>query len=181
MCVGNNAKARALSWGEFIDAVASPMIVFDRYLDVVAANRLAGAVSAAFRVGTNLGRFTFLNPMEEETAEQWTVEAAHVAAALRHSLKQHDPDQRFREIVGELVAQSESFAALWAAPTGAPDTHGVAVFRNPLVGTMHLAHEHLRRTDGEGHTVMVWAPADRESSERLERLRGLLTADPSAV
>ncbi|GAB3605170.1 hypothetical protein GCM10027413_05790 [Conyzicola nivalis] len=170
--------APALSWNDFIDAVASPMVVFDRYLDVVASNTLAQAVSAAFRVGSNLGRFTFLNPMVEETAAEWSSEARRVAAALRDSLRRHEADARFRELVGELMAQSEPFAQLWAAPAATPDTRGAVVFKNPLVGEIHLAYEHLHRPGSDGPTIMLWAPVDAASSERLQQLASILDANP---
>jgi hypothetical protein len=172
--VDEHAAATVLSWDEYVDAVASPMVVYDRHLDVVAANPLAGAVSAAFRVGTNLARFTILNPMVEETTDAWRVEAARVAALLREALTRHDADPRYRGLVGELVARSPSFAELWADPDAVPQRRGTSVFRNPLVGVLHLAHEHLRRADPDEHTILLWAPVDATTAERLEELRSML-------
>jgi hypothetical protein len=163
-----------LSWDEYVEAVASPMVVYDRHLDVVAANALAGAVSGAFRVGINLARFTILNPMVEETTDGWRVEAGRVAALLREALARHDEDPRYRGLVGELVARSAPFAELWADPGAVPERHGTSVFRNPLVGVLHLAHEHLRRADADEHTILLWAPVDPATAERLEELRAML-------
>jgi hypothetical protein len=176
--VDHHADATELSWDEYVDAVGSPMLVFDRHLDVVAANALAGAVSAAFRTGTNLARFAFLNPMVEETTEQWRVEARRVAAVLRESLDRHAEDQRFRSLVGELMAQSEPFAEIWAGPRTAPERHGTSVFRNPLVGVMLLAQEHLLRPESDEHTIVMWVPVGSDSSERLQRLQALLSTHP---
>ena len=165
----------ALSFNSYIAAVASPVLVFDRHLDVVDANELAGAVSAAFRIGTNLARFTFLNQMVEETTANWHAESRRTVAVLRDFLGRSNDDQRFRELLGELMAQSTTFADLWGGAVDEPETHGTSSFTNPLVGAMRLGYEHFRRPDDDEHVVMLWVPADRISAERLDRLREMVT------
>lgn len=161
---------------EFVDALVEPVVVLDRHLDVVAANRIAGAVSASLTVGTNLARFTFLNPYVEESADDWEAAAHRTAAMLRDSLEQHDEDPRFRELVGELMARSPAFATEWAAGDAGPDRQGVTTFENPLVGRVALRWEQLRRQDDHEHVLVVWAPIDDASAGRLDELRSLLGA-----
>ena len=163
---------------EFVDALTEPVVVLDRYLDVVAANRIAGAVSASLTVGTNLARFTFLNPYVEDSADDWEESVHRTAAMLRDSLEQHDEDPRFRELVGELMARSPAFASEWAAGRGGPLRRGVTTFENPLVGRVVLRWEHLRRDDDHEHVMVLWAPVDEASARGLDALRDLLRGEP---
>jgi hypothetical protein len=173
--VDDRAALTVLSWDEYVAAVASPMVVCDRYLDVVAANRLAGAVSGAFRVGTNLARSAFLDPRFEDTLGQWTAEARQIAAALRHRLQRHHDDPRYRALLGELMTHSGRFADSWAEqsaePSAVPERRGSSTFHNPLVGTLHLAHEELHRVDPDEHTIILWVPVDAATADRLDELR----------
>jgi hypothetical protein len=159
---------------EFVDALVEPVVVFDRHLDVIAANRIAGAVSASLTVGTNLARFTFLNPYVEESVDGWEAEAHRTAAMLRDSLEQHEEDARFRELLGELMARSTAFASEWAAGSVRPAQRGVTTFDNPLVGRIVLRWEQLRRSEDFEHVLVLWVPADDGSAARLEELRALL-------
>ncbi|WP_382304004.1 hypothetical protein [Herbiconiux sp. UC225_62] len=171
-------RESAGSLQEFVAGVSAPIVVFDKHLDVVAANEIAGAVSASFAVGVNLARFTFLNPMVEETTDDWASAAAMTASSLRASLEHYDEDQRFRELVGDLMTHSAAFAEQWAAasPTATPQS-GVSVFSNPLVGVLRLAYEQLRRPVPDEYTYILWAPVDPESADRLARLQGILRSD----
>ncbi|TDN41643.1 hypothetical protein EDF64_11740 [Curtobacterium flaccumfaciens] len=165
---------------EFVDALAEPVVVLDRHLDVVAANRIAGSVSASLTVGTNLARFTFLNPYVEESADDWEDSAHRTAAMLRDSLEQHDEDPRFRELVGELMARSPAFASEWAAGGDEPARRGLTTFENPLVGRVVLRWEQLRRPDDHEHVLVVWVPVDEASAHGLEALRDLLRGEPES-
>jgi hypothetical protein len=171
--VDDHAAVTALSWDDYADTFASPMVVCDRYLDVVAGNRLAGAVSDAFQVGTNLARSAFLNPAFEDTTGQWAAEARQIAVALRHRLQRHHDDPRFRALIGELMINSGRFADFWAEPSALPARRGTSAFHNPHVGTLHLAHEELHRADFDEHTIILWAPIDAVTTDRLEELRAM--------
>jgi hypothetical protein len=161
------------SWDEYVDAVSSPMVVYDRYLDVVAVNPLAGAVSRVFREGTNLARAAFLDPVVEDTLGQWAAEARQIAAALRYRLQRHHDDPRFRALLGELMTHSGRFADYWAETATEHERRGTSAFHNPLVGTLHLAHEELRRSEFDEQTIILWVPVDAATAERLEELRAL--------
>lgn len=160
---------------DFVDALAEPAVVFDRYLDVVAANRLAGAVSASLTVGTNLARFTFLNPHVEDSVAGWEAEAHRTAATFRDSLEQHEADTRFRQLLGELMARSPAFASEWAAGADRPAHRGVTTFDNPLVGRVVLRWEQFRRQEDTEHVLVVWTAADDDAAAHLDALRAVLS------
>lgn len=168
-------RTTTVSAQDFVDALLEPAVVFDRHLDVVAANGIAGAVSAALRVGTNLARSAFLESWDAESEEAWEAEAHRTVSMLRDSLQHHEADGRFRDLLGELMARSPAFATEWAAAPGRAAARGRSRFDNALVGELLLDWEQLaRRTDRE-HVMLVWAPADPTSAGRLERLREGLT------
>jgi hypothetical protein len=172
--VEDHAAVSGPSWDEYADAVASPVIVCDRYLDVVAGNSLAGAVSDAFQVGTNLARSAFLDPTFEDTTGQWAAEARQIAVALRHRLQRHHGDPRFRTLLGELMIGSGRFAESWAEPSMEPERRGTSTFRNALVGTLHLAHEERRLARSDEHTLILWVPVDAVTTDLLEELRAAM-------
>ena len=161
---------------EFVDALTEPAAVFDRHLDVVAANALAGAVSASMSVGTNLARFTFLNPYVEDAVAAWEREAHRTAAALRASLAAHGEDPRFRELIGELMAASPAFADEWTSDVAATVTHGTSTIENPLVGRMVLRWDQLLRGGDPDQVVILWTAADVESAARLALMRQRIAA-----
>lgn len=158
----------------FVDSISGPAAVIDQYLDVVAANQLAGAVSASLTVGTNLARFTFLNPQVEDTSADWPEEASRTAGLLRAAANQTDP--RFRELVGELMARSQRFADEWAGGVTVPQPAGVTTVDNPLVGKIVCAWEQQPWAGDETLAFVKLTPVDDPSAVRLEQLRQLLTA-----
>ncbi|MBT2502757.1 hypothetical protein [Curtobacterium sp. ISL-83] len=166
--------ATTLSLQEFVTALESPAAVVDRYLDVVAANRLAGAVTASFTVGTNLARFTFLNPFVEDSIGSWDLQAERNVGMLRDSVERFEEDDRFRDLLGELMARSPVFATKWAARSAVPERRGVTEFDNPLVGRLALGFEQLRRHGDDEYVVVLWAPVDDAARAGLRRLRELV-------
>ena len=164
----------ALTPQSVVDAMSNPGAVIDRYLDVVAANALAGAVSAALALGSNLARFTFLNPQVEDTSADWPEEARRTAGVLRAASERFGADARFRKLVGELMARSQRFADEWAAETAVPASAGMATVDNPLVGKIVCAWEQRPFATDDELTVVELVPTDQASTVRLERLRQLL-------
>lgn len=160
-----------------VETVDGPAAVFDRHLDVLAANRLAGAVSASMTVGTNLARFTFLNPYVEDSVDLWEDEVTRTAGALRASLEAHGEDARFRELIGELMTRSSTFADVWAAGATHSLTEGTSIFDNPMVGRLTLRWTQQQHRPDEGFVLIAWTPADAQSEERLRTLQVLLDAE----
>jgi len=134
-----------------------PAFALDRHLTVVAANRSARAVSAAFEPGANLARFAFLEPGPVGDSDREDATLATVVGLLRDSVDQHEGDDRFRNLVGELAARSEPFARLWAADSGRA-RHSGTVW---CVGRgARFEFQELRLVDDFEHTVVVLLSAD---------------------
>jgi len=146
-----------------------PAILRDRHLTVIASNPLAQAVSPAFHEGVNLVRFTFIDSAREHRLPCWNATATQVAAMLRDSLDQHEEDDSFTAIVGELSAKSREFAEAWAAESR-PSYSGTVVLLNQFVGEVTLSYQQLWVPDDYDDAILVWRPVDPPSSIALSRL-----------
>ncbi|MCU1405876.1 MAG: hypothetical protein JWQ43_2179 [Glaciihabitans sp.] len=147
-----------------------PAFVRDRHLTIVASNDLARAISPSFVEGINMVRFTFLNDIPGNDRECWGDAAQQVAAILRDSLDQHSEDGAFREIVGQLSAESRRFAEAWAdeVPT---EMSGSARFQHDFVGQLTLVYQQLWIAEDHDDALVVWRAADPETRQALTRLR----------
>lgn len=148
---------------------AIPAFVRDRYLTVLFANDLAMAVSTAFRDGVNLARSVFLESDVLRSNPYPDVIAEHVAGNLRESLNQHEADDGFERIVGELEARSTAFAEAWAHDE-TPDGADTFTFTPDVVGRMTLAYQQLSIPGSYDLTLVVWRPTDDTSRTALARL-----------
>jgi hypothetical protein len=152
-----------------------PAAVYDRHLTVRVANPLVHAVHPSFRPGANLARAAFLQPdgaplfRAAPGPADATPVGTKLATELRRLLDEHEEDQGFVELVGELAARSADFARLWAEP-GDAGPNGVVGFDNPLVGHLVLAYHRFAVPGPDGDTLLLWRGADEESAGRLGRL-----------
>src|SRR5262245_6073487 len=97
-----------------IEQLPIPAIVANRYLDVLAANPAARALSSGFTPGENFLRWRFLAPTAREVFVDWD-EATEGAVGGLLEVAGNDPDDpRLRELVDDLSGRSERFRELWA-------------------------------------------------------------------
>jgi hypothetical protein len=149
-----------------------PALLCDRHFTVLESNAMARALSPGFAVGMNLARFTFLEPAVDREHTMYGVAADQVVTLLRESLDQHKGDREFREIVGELSAKSLGFSVAWADDTLAAKSRDLIVFDKTPVGPVRLYYQVLRVPENTDDSLIVWAPADEDSRQALERLEG---------
>lgn len=126
-----------------------PAFARDRHLTVSASNASARALSPALVPGLNLAAFVFLSG---DGACAFAEELrAEVVAILRDSLHQHDQDEAFRALLGELEVKSPGFATLWADERH-PAAHGGRIAGT---GRRALYFQELRLVDDYDSTVVV--------------------------
>lgn len=99
---------------QLLDAINLPAFVESRMFDVLAANRLAGAVSPNLRPGVNRLRTIFLDPAEQALYPDWEKTAGGLVAGFRASVGGDVDDPRIVQLVGELSLGSDKFRRLWA-------------------------------------------------------------------
>lgn len=165
------------STAQFIAQLPFPAFAEGRYLDVLAANPLAAAVSPRLSAGNNRLRDVFLDEAEQDLFEDWERAAAALVAGFRRSLGRSVDDPRAVELVGELSLASSWFRTLWARHDIAERTGASVIFDHPAVGQLRLEREKLAVTGTDGIMLVVYrATPGTESAERVALLGSLSAA-----
>jgi transcriptional regulator with XRE-family HTH domain len=164
---------------QLLDAVELPAFVENRMFDVLAANRLATALSPAIRPGANRLRSVFLDTSERDLYLDWDRATGGLVASFRASLGTDIGDPRIAQLVGELSLASERFRQLWArhdvkALAGEP-----ARIRHPQVGMLELRREKLSIGDSGGQLLVIYHAEPGSQSARSLAL--LSRAAPGAA
>lgn len=171
--VASEEDVAAYAFAEVIDEFLMPAVLVNRYRDVLAANRLARALSPEFAPGQNLLRYRLLNPTAKEFYANWD-EATEIAVSGLRQLSGGCPlDPRMRELIAELSDASPRFRELWGrADVG--DRLGIHHFRHPEVGDLYLyRHKLLAPYPGGDHILMYRAEPGSETARALDELRAL--------
>jgi transcriptional regulator with XRE-family HTH domain len=150
----------------------TPAFVESRYMDVLAANDLAVALSPAFVPGVNIVRAVFLDEELRGLLADWEDVARTVVAQLRSLTADEVEDLRLSALVGELSGKSPEFERLWARH----DVHarGIPsrVFNHPHVGRLELRTEKFFVSDTAQLLIVYHAEPGTASAEALRRLVG---------
>ncbi|MEU4196389.1 helix-turn-helix transcriptional regulator [Kribbella sp. NPDC026611] len=146
----------------------TPAYVRDRQFDVVAANKLAMALSPLYTPGQNLVRGIFLDPAARELFPDWSDVAAQTAAALRAEANQQSP--YIVQLVADLMVD-DRFRELWAKHDVRPTRNELKVFNHPSVGPLTLRRQSLA-VAGTNSLVIITYHAEPSSpdAEVLTRL-----------
>ena len=155
----------------------TPAFVVSRYMDVLAANALATAVSPVFSSGVNVVRATFLDPEVRRLYRGWANIARNAVARLHAMAGPDVDDPRLGELVDELSAASEPFRRLWARHDVEFDGFPTHTIDHPLVGSFEVHVERFAITGAEGQTLIVHhADPGSPSEQGLCRLADLVAA-----
>ncbi|MFC0862182.1 helix-turn-helix transcriptional regulator [Sphaerimonospora cavernae] len=168
---------------QLLEAMAEvPALVLDRRNDILAWNRLGHALLAGHidpaapdnaSVRPNLTRMVFLDEHFRELYPNWPEEATLAVASLRLVAGRHPDDRRLAELIGQLVIQSEEFAARWARHPVRTCTSGIKQFCHPIVGSMELYFENLLIPGSSGQRITAYSAASGSPSETALRLLSL--------
>ncbi|HTW00699.1 MAG TPA: helix-turn-helix transcriptional regulator [Streptosporangiaceae bacterium] len=167
---------------QLLDVLGLPAFVESRMFGVLAANRLATALSPGIRPGANRLRSVFLDQEARDLYPDWEQATAAIVASFRASLGGDVDDPSIAQLVGELSLASERFRQLWArhdvrALSGAPER-----MRHPQVGMLELRREKLPVPDSGGQILVIYhAEAGSESARSLALLGSLAATDEAAA
>ena len=98
---------------QLIDQIPFPAMVCNRYLDVLAANPYARALTPGAAPGRNRMCSVFLDPAARERFVNWDELTDIAVCEFREAAGDLD-DPRWRALLDELSAGSERFRELWA-------------------------------------------------------------------
>jgi transcriptional regulator with XRE-family HTH domain len=159
-----------------LDALPMPAFVQSRYLDVLAANAMAQALSPTMRPGVNRLRAALLDPSEAELHDDWENATAAAVAQLRATMGTEADDPRMVELVGELSMKSDLFRRLWARQEVVRPSGGSARLHHPGVGDLILHREKLAIAGTEGQVLVIYHAEPGTSSADALALLGSVSA-----
>ncbi|MEI5011911.1 helix-turn-helix transcriptional regulator [Streptomyces sp. PmtA] len=151
----------------------TPAYVHGKYMDILAANDLAIALSPFHAPGHNGILAAFLEPEMRELYQDWDEMTARVVPYLRSIVGADIHDPRLIEIVGELSLNSERFRALWARQDVKRKTTGMTPFHHPQAGPLELRYEKLLIPSAGQTLVTYHAQPGSASEERLRLLASM--------
>ena len=135
----------------------TPAYVQGPFQDVLAANRLAVALSPIFTPGSNILRSVLLDPAVQEFTPGWEARVGSLVAALRLMVGPDVDDPRLTELVGELSVKSDLFRRLWSRHDAKPHPGGGRHhLRHPLVGDLDLYYEKFAVAGADGQLLVVY-------------------------
>ncbi len=143
--------------------------VLDPLLDIVAMNRLAGALFRPFASTRNLVEMTFLDPAGRDFYVDWERAAKGCVANLRATSGLYAGAPRRQELLERLTTGSRHFAELWAAHDVEPKTHEEKTLRHPEVGEFSIAFDAFEVSAIPGHQLVVYRAEPASSGERALR------------
>ncbi|MET7599127.1 helix-turn-helix domain-containing protein [Streptomyces sp. NPDC004082] len=152
----------------------TPAYVHGSYMDVLAANPLAVALSPFNGPGHNSILAAFLEPELRALHADWKEMTARIVPYLRSVAGPDVADPRLVEIVGELSVRSERFRKLWARQDVKHKATGTSRLQHPQVGTLELHYEKLLIPGSRGQTLVTYhAQPGSDSEDRLRLLASL--------
>ena len=160
----------------------TPAYVYGRYMDVLAANRLATALVPFYRSGENLVRAAFLDPRVTDTHGDYEGATEGVVSSLRALTGPDVDDPQLTELVGELSVRSERFRELWARHDVKPKRSGTTRIDHPQVGEIELGYEKLPVPGADRMTLCLYhAEPGSRSAQGLSLLASAVASAPAEV
>ena len=159
------------STAQLVAALPFPAFVEGRYLDVLAANPLAAAVSPRLVTGGNRLRDVFLDPAERALFPDWERAAAGLVAGFRQSVGTDTDDPRCHR-AGRRALAGQSRASPAVGPARRRRAPGSAhALRPPAVGELVLNREKLLVGEAQNLTVAIYhADPGTENADKLALL-----------
>lgn len=152
----------------------TPAYVHGRYMDILAANRLATALSPFLTPGRNAILDAFTEPEMREQHRDWDDMTARIVPYLRSVAGPEVDDPRLVELVGELSLRSDRFRTLWARQDVKHKSTGTSLLLHPQAGQLELRYEKLLIPATDMQTLVTYhAEPGSESEERLRLLASI--------
>ena len=155
---------------QLIDQMPFPAMVCNRYLDVLAANAYARALTPGATPGRNRMCSVFLDPAARERFVNWDELTDIAVCEFREAAGDLD-DPRVRTLFDELSAGSERFRELWARGDVGHST-GILHTSRPEIGEVFLHRTRLTVPHSGGQLMLLYhAEPGSESAKALQKLR----------
>ncbi|MGW1296000.1 helix-turn-helix domain-containing protein [Streptomyces sp. NPDC002533] len=151
-----------------------PAFVFNQYSDVLAANRLARALSPELAPGTNRLRALFTDEALQEYHADWEHYTAVAVAHLRATVGTQTDDERLQALIGEMSLKSDRFRQLWARHDVRSAAEAMFRIQHPQVGSLELLVEKFQVVGASRLEMMILhAEPGTRSADALALLASL--------
>lgn len=166
----------APSIARLIDELPVPTFIQGRFMDVLAANEAARALSPQYTPGVNLLRAVLLDPRDRDLHQDWDRATEEAVSGLRSSAGADLGNPRLNQLVSELSLSSDRFRTLWARQDVRTKVGGTSRMMHPVVGLLELRHEKFAVNGSDGQLmVMYHAEPGSPSQAALRRLHVAIT------
>jgi transcriptional regulator with XRE-family HTH domain len=160
----------------------TPAYVHGRYMDILAVNPMATALSPLLAPGRNAILDAFTEPEMRELHRGWDDMTARLVPYLRSVAGPDAGDPRLTRLVGELSLRSDRFRALWARHDVRYKSTGTSHLRHPEAGDLELRYEKLLIPATDMQTLVTYhADPGSDTEERLRLLATISAPAPKPV
>jgi transcription regulator MmyB-like protein/helix-turn-helix protein len=158
-----------------------PAAVLNSRYDVIAYNRTFGRLvddlDALPSEDRNIMWLAFTHPAWRERMLDREQNTRLMAAKFRSSMARHLAEPAWKELLRRLQQHSAEFREAWERhEVVLPPSH-VKRYLNPEVGVLAFDFSHLWLGPQEGPRLMVYAPADEVTRQRLDELMRIVSAE----
>jgi len=158
----------------------NPAYVHNQFLEVLATNPLAIALSPSFTPGVNRLRAMFLDPTVRDLHRDWEVASAQAVGWVRALAGSRVESPELVRLVGQISVKSVEFRRLWARREVQPRPSGTGRLDHPEVGPLDLRYENLALDGQTGQQLVVFhADPGSASADGLALLGALSAGDRS--
>ncbi|MEM7524727.1 MAG: helix-turn-helix transcriptional regulator [Pseudomonadota bacterium] len=160
----------------FLDALALiPAIVVTPQWDIIAWNDAACLALTDYTTLSlderNILRRMFLDDQTRAAQRDWDGVARFLVATFRAETARAGKSDRAVELLSELIAKSEEFAAMWADNDVQSTGEGVKRITHPSVGPMAFEFSSFAVDGRPDLKLLTYTPAEPSDADKLLRLR----------
>jgi transcriptional regulator with XRE-family HTH domain len=169
-----------------LDSIATPAILRNGRMDLLAANALGRALYAPVFDSPagppNVVRFLFLDPRGAEFFVHRDNGVCDCVALLRAAAGRDPYDRELAQLIGELSTRSEEFRTRWAAHNVRFHRSGFKTLHHPIVGELTVDTESFELPGDPDQVMTIYTaePASR-SQEALDLLASWVSTPASAA
>jgi transcriptional regulator with XRE-family HTH domain len=157
---------------------STPAYIQGRYLDILAANPLATALSPMYTPGVNILRAAFIDDYVRQLYYDWQARTASTVAGLRALVGPDVDDPHLTDLVGELSVKSEHFRQLWSRHDVRPQPGGgTHRMHHPQVGDLELRYDKFDIAGTDHQRLVIYQAEPGSASEQALTLLATIAYD----